>query len=145
MCEGVGQRTIGPVAQFGTFAPDRSGRTTVTPGGRRQKEWTDMRRIVLVVAAMATALALWVPTTAGATAEVGCYVGCVAPTSVPVPPTGPAVHAVSVNPPAPSGSSSALGSSSLPFTGTDVIELALIALVLLAVGWALSRRRRTLS
>ena len=49
------------------------------------------------------------------------------------------------DPPAPSGSSSALGSSSLPFTGTDVIELDLIALVLLAVGWALARRRRTVS
>ena len=104
-----------------------------------------MRRILLAVAAMAAVLALGFPTTAGATPEVGCYVGCVAPTSVPVPPTNPAVHAVSVTPPAPSGSSSALGSSSLPFTGTDVIELALIALVLLAVGWALARRRRTVS
>ena len=104
-----------------------------------------MRRIVLAVAAMAAVLALGIPTAAGATPVVGCYVGCVAPTSVPVQPTGPAVHAVSVNPPSPSGSSSALGSSSLPFTGTDVVELALIALVLLAIGWALARRRRTVS
>lgn len=103
-----------------------------------------MRRILLAVAAVA-ALALWVPTTAGATPVVGCYVGCVSPTSVPVQPPGPAVNAVSVNPPNPSGSSGALGSSSLPFTGTDVIELGVIALVLLAIGWAMSRRRRATS
>ena len=105
-----------------------------------------MRRILLAVTAMAAALAMGIPATAGAAPTVGCYTGCVAPTSVPVGPRGPVVHAVSVTPPpsSASGASSLTGSSSLPFTGADVIELAVIAVILIAVGWAMARRRRAL-
>jgi hypothetical protein len=99
-----------------------------------------MKLILLAVAGMVAAIAVWVSTTAGAAAMVGCYVGCVAPTSVPVEPPGPVVHAVSLAPP----SSASSTSSSLPFTGTDVIELVVIAVVLIAMGWAMARRRRSL-
>jgi hypothetical protein len=114
-----------------------------------------MKRMLLAVTGVVVALAMWVPATAataGAAGTVGCYVGCVAPTSIPVQPSGPVVHAVSVTPaasvtppsPVSTSASTALGSSSLPFTGADVVELAVIAMVLIAVGWAMARRRRAL-
>lgn len=99
------------------------------------------RAIVAVVVAGVMAVGVLavagVPSTAGAAAVTGCYVGCVTPTSVPVEPPAPAVHAVSVEPPSSSPS------SALPFTGADVAELAVIAAVLIVAGWALTRRRRT--
>jgi len=107
-----------------------------------------MKRLLLAVTGVVIALAMWVPTTAGAAGTVGCYTGCVAPTSIPVQPSGPVVHAVSVTPPSPASAStsasSTAGSSSLPFTGADVAELAVIAMVLIAAGWAMTRRRRAL-
>lgn len=123
----------------------RSGLSALMEHVARLSHWgsesegsSDMKRILLAGMGMVTAIALWIPTTAGAAGMAGCYVGCVAPTSVPVQPPSPVVHAVSVTPPSSSTS------SSLPFTGTDVIELAVIAMVLIALGWAMARRRRAL-
>jgi hypothetical protein len=76
-----------------------------------------------------------VPAVAGA--DSTCYTGC----------TPPTVNAVSVTPSTTSGSgthTSALvnGSSSLPFTGADIGELAAVGAGAIVIGGILVRRRR---
>ena len=80
-----------------------------------------------------------VPAVAGATAP-GCYTGC----------TPPNVQGTVVTPPA-SGSSGSVsttasvanGSTSLPFTGADIGELAVVGVGAVAIGGLLARRRRS--
>jgi len=74
----------------------------------------------------------------------GCYTGCQPPQVVAssvVPPTtgaSPMEAGSSANP-------TASGSSSLPFTGADVIELTAIGVGAVVVGGVLARRRHTTS
>jgi LPXTG-motif cell wall-anchored protein len=78
-----------------------------------------------------------VPTVAGA--DTTCYIGC----------TPSAVSPAAVTPPAPTGSegvnstaATTNGSSSLPFTGADIGELAAVGLGAVVIGGVLTRRRR---
>ncbi len=79
-----------------------------------------------------------VPAVAGA--DSTCYTGCipphVSPSSVTVSPTG-------TDPVHTSASTIANGSSSLPFTGADIGELAAIGAGAVVIGGVLTRRRRT--
>ena len=70
----------------------------------------------------------------------GCYTGCNPPT----------VSSTLANPPAVSGGSTTVtastqanGSSSLPFTGADIGELAVVGAGAVVAGVVLSRRRRS--
>jgi hypothetical protein len=74
-----------------------------------------------------------------AAADTTCYTGCTPPTvsptsTLPAPPHTDPVHTTAVN-----------GSSSLPFTGADVGELAAVGVGAIVVGGLLARRRRTAS
>jgi hypothetical protein len=80
-----------------------------------------------------------VPTVAGAT-DPGCYTGCTTPSTVlnnnvPPPTTSPAHTSATL----------ANGSSSLPFTGADVGELAAVGAGAVVIGGLLARRRRSAS
>ena len=94
-----------------------------------------------IATCFAVATLLTVPTVAGA-ADTGCYTGCTPPTVSPnsVPP--PANHEPS-NPPATTNSVN--GSSSLPFTGPDVGEIAAVGLGAVVIGGMLTRRRHRTS
>jgi hypothetical protein len=99
-------------------------------------KWT--QRICLATG-MAVASMIAVPSIAGADAT--CYTGCtppsVSPVSVPVsPPRTDPVHTAAV-------ATATNGSSSLPFTGADVGELAALGLGAVVIGGVLTRRRRT--
>ena len=98
-------------------------------------KWT--QRIVIGTG-LAVASMFAVPTVAGA-ADSTCYVGCtpsaVSPSSVPVAPT-------SGGTPQAAASTLANGSSSLPFTGADIGELAAVGAGAVVIGGVLVRRRR---
>lgn len=93
---------------------------------------------ICIGAGLAATSMFAVPAVAGAAATT-CYVGCqppnVSPTSVPVSPrsTDP-VHTASTT--------IANGSSSLPFTGADIGELAVVGVGAVVIGGVLTRRRR---
>ena len=79
--------------------------------------------------------------TAVGAASTTCYTGC----------TPPTVSPNSVQPPSPStdgqpqtaaATTIANGSSSLPFTGADIGELAAVGIGAVAIGGVLTRRRR---
>ena len=78
-----------------------------------------------------------VPAVAGA--DSTCYTGCtppnVSPSVVPVSPTG-------TDPVHTTASTLANGSSSLPFTGADIGELAAVGSGAVVIGGVLARRRR---
>ncbi len=99
--------------------------------------WT---RRMMIASGVAVASLCAVPAVAGA-AGTSCYTGCTAPT----------VSASTVPPPSTSGtgtnqaSASVEGSSSLPFTGADVGELAAVGAGAIVVGGVLARRRRSAS
>ncbi len=102
----------------------------------KHMSWT---KRITISSGLALASLVAVPAAAGA-AGTGCYLGCtpstVASTSVPPPSstthgTDPVHTTAQVN-----------GSSSLPFTGADVGELAVIGAGAVAVGVVLTRRRR---
>lgn len=105
---------------------------------------TDMRTMKLtqricIGAGLAVVSMIAVPTIAGA--DSSCYTGCtppiVSPTSVPVSPRGTdPVHTAAV-------ATTTNGSSSLPFTGADVGELAAVGVGAVVIGGVLTRRRRT--
>lgn len=98
--------------------------------------WT---KRICIGATIATASLFAVPAAAGA-ATTTCYTGCTPPTvnnnsTLPAPPRTDPVHtAASVN-----------GSSTLPFTGADIGELAVVGAGAIVVGGVLARRRRTTS
>ena len=96
---------------------------------------------ICIGAGLAVASMIALPTVAGA--DSSCYTGCtppiVSPTSVPVSPKGTEpVHAAVV-------ATTSNGSSSLPFTGVDVGELAAVGVGAVVIGGVLTRRRRRIT
>ena len=94
--------------------------------------WT--KRITISAGLALTSLVA-VPAVAGA---AGCYTGC----------TPPDVHNTVVSPPGggtdPVHTTAQVnGSSSLPFTGADIGELAIVGAGAVAVGVVMTRRRRS--
>jgi hypothetical protein len=95
--------------------------------------WT--KRITLSAGLALTSLVA-VPSVAGAT---GCYTGCTPPTvssTLAVPPSTDPVHPATTT-------AQVNGSSSLPFTGADIGELAAVGAGAVVVGVVLTRRRRS--
>ncbi len=94
-----------------------------------------MGRLQRVIVGSSFGVALWVgaSASAGAAGTVGCYVGC----------TPPTVAATSATPPSTASAPVVAGSSSLPFTGADVVELSAVGLGAVVVGGVLARRRRS--
>ena len=84
-----------------------------------------------------------VPTVVGA-ASTTCYTGCtpptVSPNSVP-PPSPPSTD----GPQTAASTTIANGSSTLPFTGADIGELAAVGVGAVVIGGVLTRRRRRTS
>ncbi len=99
----------------------------------KHMSWT--KRITISTGLALTSL-FAVPAVAGA--ATGCYTGCtpstVASTVVSPPSTDPVTTTAQVN-----------GSSSLPFTGADIGELAAVGAGAVAIGVVLTRRRRNAS
>jgi len=95
--------------------------------------WT--KRITLSAGLALTSLVA-VPAVAGAD---GCYTGCnpptVSSTLVSPPATDPVSHVTTT--------AQVNGSSSLPFTGADIGELAAVGAGAVVVGVVLTRRRRS--
>jgi len=96
---------------------------------------------ICIGASMAVASLVAVPAAAGAVGTT-CYTGCTPPTvspnsTLPPPPSSGAdgVHT----------SASVNGSSSLPFTGADIGELAVLGVGAVVAGGVLARRRRSAS
>lgn len=106
-------------------------------------KWTQR---IAIGSSLAVASLFAVPAMAGA--DTTCYTGCTPPTvneNVTTPP------AVNNNVVAPSShdpintTASVNGSSSLPFTGADIGELAVVGAGAIVVGGVLARRRRSAS
>lgn len=102
-------------------------------------KWTQR---ICIGTGLAVASMFAVPTVAGADAT--CYTGCtpstVSPTSVPPPEPNSAggVHTTG----GVHTSAMVNGSSSLPFTGADIGELAAVGVGAVVIGGVLTRRRR---
>ena len=95
--------------------------------------WT--KRITLSAGLALTSLVA-VPAVAGAD---GCYTGCTPSTvsrTVTAPPSTDPLHPATTT-------AQVNGSSSLPFTGADVGELAAVGAGAVAIGVVLTRRRRS--
>ena len=95
--------------------------------------WT--KRITLSAGLALTSLVA-VPAVAGAD---GCYTGCTPPTvssTLVAPPSTDPLHHVTTT-------AQVNGSSSLPFTGADIGELAAVGAGAVVVGVVLTRRRRS--
>ena len=96
---------------------------------------------ICIGSGLALASLFAVPAVAGATTttDPGCYTGCTPPTVnnnvVSPPSTDPVQTAATV----------ANGSTSLPFTGADIGELAAVGAGAIVVGGLLARRRRSAS
>ena len=105
--------------------------------------WTQR---VCIGAGLAVTSMFAVPAVAGA--DTTCYTGCtppsVSPTSVPTPTTSPTNDApgTGTNGVTPAATTLANGSSSLPFTGADIGELAAVGAGAVVIGGVLARRRR---
>ena len=101
---------------------------------------------ICIATAFAVAALLAAPTVAGA-ADTACYTGCIPPSvnpnSVPLPNPVPQPKPVLANP--TTTIHVVNGSSSLPFTGADVGELAAVGLGAVVIGGVLTRRRRQAS
>ena len=104
---------------------------------------TKWARRVCIGSGIALASLVTVPAVSGAaaTAPTGCYVSsCTTPTVsnnvVPPPNDGGGTHTNAAVSTIPSGS------SSLPFTGADIGELAVIGAGAVVIGGVLTRRRR---
>ncbi len=100
--------------------------------------WTQR---ICIASGLALASVFSVPAIAGAD---GCYMGCATPSTVLAnnvqPPT---VGDGSGGGQAHTAASVADGSSSLPFTGADIGELAVVGAGAIVVGGVLVRRRRS--
>lgn len=84
-----------------------------------------------------------VPTVGGA-ASTTCYTACTPPTVSPntvVPPSPPSTD----GPQTAASTTIANGSSTLPFTGADIGELAAVGIGAVVIGGVLTRRRRRTS
>jgi len=84
-----------------------------------------------------------VPTVAGA-ASTTCYTGCTPSTVSPntvLPPSPPSTG----GPQTAATTTIANGSSSLPFTGADIGELAAVGVGAVVIGGVMTRRRRQAS
>jgi LPXTG-motif cell wall-anchored protein len=92
------------------------------------------------VASMFAVPASMVAFPAVAGADTTCYTGCTPPTVSPasVPPPSPS----STKPVHTTASTAVNGSSSLPFTGADIGELAVVGVGAVVIGGVLARRRR---
>jgi len=84
-----------------------------------------------------------VPTAVGA-ASTTCYTACTPPTVSPnsVPPPSPPSHDGAQT---AASTTIANGSSTLPFTGADIGELAAVGIGAVVIGGVLTRRRRRTS
>ncbi|MGD0882528.1 MAG: LPXTG cell wall anchor domain-containing protein [Acidimicrobiales bacterium] len=92
---------------------------------------------ICIGSGLALASVFSVPAVASA-ATANCYTGCTPPTvanNSVVPPT--------TTPGTGTTSQTVSGSSSLPFTGADVSELAAVGIGAIVIGGVLVRRRRT--
>jgi hypothetical protein len=99
-------------------------------------KWTQR---ICIGSGLALASMFAVPAVAGA--DSTCYTGCVPPTvqaTSVTPSTGPGTSAVHT-------SAMVNGSSSLPFTGADIGELAAVGAGAIVIGGILARRRRQTS
>jgi hypothetical protein len=105
------------------------------------KTMTWVQRIC-IGSGLALASVFTVPAVAGA-ADPGCYTACTTPSTVlnntVTPPAPPNTQAVAAS------ATLANGSSSLPFTGADVGELAAFGAGAIVIGGLLARRRRSAS
>ncbi len=108
------------------------------PGGEGIMKTMTWTKRITISAGLALTSLVAVPAVAGAD---GCYTGC----------TPPVVHNTSVTPPA-DGTTTPVqttaqvdGSSSLPFTGADIGELAVVGAGAVAIGVVMTRRRRSAS
>jgi hypothetical protein len=113
--------------------------------GMNTTRWTQR---ICIGTGLALASVFAVPAVASAAANPGCYTGCTPPTvannTVPPPSSGsPGSSGTSgTNQTAATAASVSNGSTSLPFTGADVGELAAIGAGAIVVGGMLARRRR---
>ncbi len=115
------------------------------------KGLTSVRSVVVAGVLASTALLTsgWLaPSTAGAASDPGCYTSCLpfTPTD-PTDPGGPTTPVTTPTSPGgptdPGGAGTNSGEvSSLPFTGADVAELAVVGVGAVAVGTVLLRRRK---
>ena len=93
---------------------------------------------------IALALIFAVPTAVGA-ASTTCYTACTPPTVLPntvLPPSPPSTDG---QPQTAAATTIANGSSTLPFTGADIGELAAVGIGAVVIGGVLTRRRRRAS
>jgi len=110
-----------------------------------------MRSVLIGIAALAVSLVAMPTVTVGASPDPGCYVGCTPPPQQAASgkpaggtdpyATGPTGGTGGTTATTPTSSSSGL--TSLPFTGADVEELAVVGVGALVVGGLLVRRRRS--
>ncbi len=101
-------------------------------------KWTQR---ICIGSGLALASVFSIPMVAGAaTPDPTCYTGCTPPevSSATVTPT-------TVAPSDPGSTAMVNGSSSLPFTGADIGELAAIGAGAVVIGGVLARRRRSAS
>jgi hypothetical protein len=98
-------------------------------------KWTQR---ICIGAGLAVTSMFAVPAVAGADAT--CYTGCTPPTVSPnvVSPPATPTNSDGVQP----ASVTVNGSSSLPFTGADIGELAAVGVGAVVIGGVLTRRRR---
>jgi hypothetical protein len=100
-------------------------------------------RRVLVVSAIAATSLVAAPAVAGAAQNNNCYSGCQPPAvGSNVTGAGPSTSSNALPFTEPSSTPTTSGSSSLPFTGADIGELAAIGAGAVLVGGLLNRRRR---
>ncbi len=119
-------------------------------GGREPPEEDEMKKItwarrICIGSGLALTSVLSVPAMASAaTPSANCYTGCTPPTvdnnTVVPPTTSPSSSGAGST--SPSATLTVSGSSSLPFTGADVGELAAVGVGAIVVGGVLARRRR---
>jgi LPXTG-motif cell wall-anchored protein len=108
-----------------------------------------MRSVLIGIAALAVSMVAMPTVVAGASSspDGGCYTGCAPPPQLPASgtpagSTDPVATGTGATPavtPTPSSG----GLTSLPFTGADVEELAVIGVGALVAGGLLVRRRRS--
>jgi LPXTG-motif cell wall-anchored protein len=100
-------------------------------------------RRILLSCGLAAASIMVVPAVSGA-ASTDCYPSCTAPT-VSANSNGPSPDGSSTSDggsPAAAATTLSDGSSSLPFTGADIEELAVVGVAAVVAGGLLTRRRR---
>ena len=102
-------------------------------------KWT--KRICMATGIAVTSMVA-VPTIAGA--DSTCYTGCTPPKVSPVAVVVPPTTTIRTDPVRTRAvATTTNGSSSLPFTGVDVGELAAVGIGAVVIGGVLTRRRRT--